>query len=87
MPTEGSSIPVLSVERLWLDNDGRGLNCYWDGTNFWSGNIACRSGTGIGESIKILPAASTSGWLRIQAMSGSTGSIQTGYIPVFKIMW
>jgi hypothetical protein len=80
MPTQGGSIPVLSVEKLWLDNDGRGLNVHWDGTNFWSGAITGKTLSGA----TYLPAASTSGWFRIQAISGSTGSIQTGYIPIFK---
>ena len=75
MPTQGSSIPVLSIEKLWLDNDGRGLNCHWDGTNFWSGNIVGPSGASASGLIRILPAASTSGWFRVQAISGSTGSI------------
>ena len=86
MPTQGSNIPVLSVEKFWLDNDGRGINVYNDGSNFWSGaSISELYASSISTGkYQILPAASTSGWLRIRAMSGSTGSLQTGYIPIFS---
>ena len=81
----GSKIPVLESEKLTLSDDGRGLNLYWDGTNFWSGSMTTISDKSLGPSGNgFLPVSSGSGWLRIQAMSGSNGSIQTGYIPVFR---
>ena len=86
MPTQGSSIPVLSVEKLWLDNDGRGLNVHWDGTNYFSGACAGVSGGTTGANT-FLPAVSSCGWLRIQAMSGTAGTTQTGYIPVYSTHW
>ncbi len=87
MPTQGGSIPVLSIEKLWIDHTGRGINLHWDGTNFFSGAATCgiyASGAG-GE--QVLPAASTNGWVRITMMSGGTGTSFTGYLPVFKYKW
>jgi len=83
----GSKIPVLECEKLTFSDDGRGLNVYWDGTNFWSGAATSHVASPQASGVAVLPLPSTSGWLRVQAMSGSTGSIQTGYIPVFKNWW
>ena len=87
MPTQGSSIPVLSVEKFWIDNDGRGLNFHWDGTNFFSGAITTNAYASGTSHQQVLPAASTNGWLHITAMSGTTGKTFDGYLPVFKIKW
>ena len=97
MPTQGSSIPVLSSEKFWIDNDGRGIWFHWDGTNFFSGSTDgpwvsgnADSGDGFGAtggSGQVLPLASGMGWIRVSAMSGSTGETFEGYVPVFKTMF
>ena len=83
----GSKIPVLETENLMVTDNGRGLLLYNDGTNAhlgsdWTGissNVA-------GASIKFLPAASSSGWIGVHLISGSTygptGSLY--YIPLFS---
>ena len=87
MPTQGSSIPVLSVEKFWIDNDGRGINLHWDGTNFYSGAITTTIfASGLG-SVQVMPAASTQGWLRLTMMSGTAGTSFYGYVPVYKSKW
>ena len=84
MPTQGGSIPVLSVEKLWLDKSGRGLYVYGD--NYVSNADAFPgvSSTCAGASKKFLPAASTTAWLRVHMMSGTAGATFTGYIPIFS---
>ena len=83
----GAKIPVLEIEDLLVTKSGRGLLIYNDGTNVHLGN----DWTGIssqvaGGSKKFFPAASSSGYIGINVISGSTygptGAIY--YIPIFS---
>ena len=94
MPTQGSNIPVLSVEKFWLDNKGRGLHLHCDDANYYSGQIAgqwvsgnTHSGPSFPNSGQVLPAASTMGWWEITVMSGTAGGTFNGYIPIFRYKW
>jgi hypothetical protein len=84
----GAKIPVLETEKLTLTKDGRGLYVYDDGdilsANTWDAVNIYASGAGAGYTIKVLPAASTTAWLKVIYMSGSSGTETTGYIPVFN---
>ena len=90
MPTQGSNIPVLTAEKIWLDKDGRGLYAHDDGTAVKAGTwvnppyVVGASNSGICPSGKALPASGTTAWLKITLMSGTAGSGFTGYIPVFS---
>ena len=88
MPTQGSNIPVLTAEKFWLDKDGRGLHAHDDGTackaGTWTNIGVYASGTAQGNTIEVLPAPSTTAWLKITVMSGTAGSSFVGYIPVFS---
>ena len=84
MPTQGSNIPVLTAEKFWLDKDGRGLHAHDDGMACKAGtwtNINTYADSGVRE---VLPAASTTAWLKLTVMSGTTGATFVGYIPVFS---
>jgi len=84
----GSKIPVLEVEKFKISNDGRGMECYWDEANYFSGAITTTihaSGAGLDANKQALPAASTMGWAALDLVSGS--STFTGYIPVYKLKW
>ncbi len=87
----GTKIPVLEVERLGLTEDGRGIVMYNDATNFiiqsaspWTGVVI--SSTTIRDTRQLLPAASSTGWLKIHYVSSSTygATGATCYIPVFR---
>ena len=84
MPTQGTNIPVLTAEKLWLDSKGRGLYLHCDDENYYSGTAATgiyASGNG---SVQVLPAASTQGWWEVTIMSGTAGNTFNGYIPIFR---
>ena len=85
MPTQGSYIPVLTTEKLWLDKDGRGLYAHDDGVackaGTWTNIEAYSSGT---AHVEVLPAPSTTAWIKVTVMSGTTGTTFHGYIPVFS---
>ena len=73
MPTQGSNIPVLTVEKFWLDKDGRALWCHSDGTSAASGAWSSVSGQ------------AASGWVKCSMISGTAGTtVLTGYIPVYS---
>jgi len=83
----GSKIPVLEIENLLITDNGRGLLVYNDGTNVhlgqdWTGI----SGNISNESRTFFPAASSSGWIGVNLISGSTygptGAVY--YIPLFS---
>jgi len=81
----GAKIPVLEVDNLFISNDGRGPIFYNDGTNCLIG----RNWTGIPPSSastrpKYFPAASSSGWIRVKTISGSTATETTYYIPIYS---
>lgn len=84
MPTQGGSIPVLSVEKLWLDKKGRGVHVHGDNYVSNADTFPGVSSTCAESSKKFLPAASTTAWLRIHMMSGTAGATFTGYIPIFS---
>jgi hypothetical protein len=80
----GAKIPVLEIENLFMSDDGRGITVYNDGTNF----LKNRCWTGIPNSsnstrVKFFPAASSSGWVRVKTISGSSAEA-TYYIPVYS---
>jgi len=71
----GSKIPVLEVERLSIDKDGRGLILPLEGDNI-----------SIGEYITTIPASSSAaGWVRVRYTSGSTygATGSTLYLPLY----
>ena len=83
----GAKIPVLEIENLTITKDGRGILLYNDGDNVHIG----KDWTGISSQIsnstkKFFPAASSSGWVGVNIISGSTfgptGAIY--YIPIFS---
>jgi len=83
----GAKIPVLEVENLLVTKNGRGLLIYNDGKNVLLG----QSWTGISSNNanadkKFFPAASSSGYIGINIISGSTygptGAIY--YIPIYS---
>ena len=95
----GAKIPVLEIENLFLEEDGRGLVLYNDATNCvvqsgspWTCGAYNQSG-GMGTILvselktrACLPTASSMGWLKIHYISGSTYGA-TGaacYIPLFR---
>jgi hypothetical protein len=94
MPTQGSYDPVLTVEKLWLDKDGRGLNVHADNAVFhqatitnavWVSSMAYGA-TGLPgrPSTQVLAATSSLGWLKITWISGTSGGGGVGYIPVYS---
>lgn len=87
MPTQGSNIPVLTVEKFWLDKDGRGLYVHADGAvcnaDTWSTGVS----GGTTGAVQVLPAPSATAWLKINYMSGTAGTTTTGYIPIFNYKW
>ena len=92
MPTQGSNIPILTVEKFWLNKNGRGLNVHSDGivsnADMWTNTPWC-SGAGFpGGSSKIssqyIPAASSMGWLKITWISGTGTGGGVGFIPIFS---
>jgi len=80
----GSKIPVLEVEKLSIKKDGRGF-LFYENTRLsegWTGYSA--TGGTLGRTF--LVAASSSGWLKIHVVSGSTYG-PTGasyYVPLFS---
>lgn len=81
----GSKIPKLEVEKTTITKDGRGFVFHEDGrmSSDWSG-FSHSGGTGGGRHF--LCAASSSGWLKIHLLSGSTFG-PTGasyYVPLFS---
>jgi len=93
MPSQGSNIPVITVEKLWLDKAGRGIYVHKDAVvmneNKWikgpyvSGNTSLGWG-GSTWSGQILPMPSTMGWLKVTWMSGSAGGVASGYMPIYS---
>jgi hypothetical protein len=87
----GAKIPVLEVEKLTFSKDGRGLFVSDDGDVLASVPFGtttsitayASSATG-GYDKAILPAASTTAWLKITFISGTGENSYTGYIPVFN---
>jgi len=83
----GAKIPVLEIENLLVTDDGRGIILYNDGNNVHLGS----DWTGISSntteaSRKFFPAASSSGYIGIHVISGSTYG-PTGalyYIPIYS---
>jgi len=83
----GAKIPVLEVENLLVTKNGRGILVYNDGTNFhlgqdWTGISSQASNA----SKKFFPAASSSGYIGVHVISGSsygpTGQLY--YIPLYS---
>jgi hypothetical protein len=83
----GAKIPVLEIEDMLITKDGRGLLLSNDGKNVLLG----RNWTGIssqvaGSTKKFFPAASSSGWVGVRVISGSTygptGAVY--YIPLYS---
>jgi len=83
----GAKIPVLETENLLVTKSGRGILIYNDGDNVhlgqdWTGI----SSQAAGADKKFFPAASSSGYIGIHVISGSTygptGAIY--YIPIFS---
>ena len=73
MPTQGSNIPVLTVEKFWLDKDGRAIWAHSDG-------VAAASGAWNSVS-----SQSASGWLKASIISGTAGTtVLAGYIPIYS---
>jgi len=74
----GAKIPVLEIEKLWLKEEGRGLYAHADGYAFntatWYSSTSDTS----------LPAASTTAWLKVTWISGTSGAGGMGFIPVFS---
>jgi len=82
---EGVNIPQLETEKFMVKKDGRGFLFHesgrmtrdWDGFSYSGGTVGGRH---------FLCAASSSGWLKVHVISGSTYG-PTGasyYIPIFK---
>ena len=88
----GSNIDVLEIEKLKLTRDGRGIEITNDGTNLlksrvWDGISMSGANSGRGSGYpRFFCAASSSGWLKIHMISGSTygPTGATYYIPVFS---
>jgi hypothetical protein len=83
----GAKIPVLEVEDMLITKDGRGLILSNDGDNVLLG----KNWTGIPPSSlsarpQFFPAASSSGWVGVRVISGSTygptGAVY--YIPLYS---
>ena len=83
----GAKIPVLETENLLVTKSGRGILVYNDGDNVHLG----QDWTGISSQAKsavkkFFPAASSSGYIGVRVISGSTygptGAIY--YIPIFS---
>jgi len=83
----GAKIPVLEIENLTITEDGRGILLYNDGTNVHLG----QDWTGISSQVtaaskRFFPAASSSGYIGVHIISGSTygptGAIY--YIPLYS---
>lgn len=83
----GAKIPVLEIENLMITDNGRGLLIYDDGTNVHLGSdwTGISSNTA-GASKEFFPAASSSGYIGINIISGSTygPTGQLFYIPIFS---
>jgi hypothetical protein len=83
----GAKIPVLEVENFFFSKDGRGLIVYNDGDNFLLGkNWTGISSNSAGSNKKFFPAASSSGWIAVHVVSGSTygPTGATYYIPLYS---
>jgi len=81
---EKTNIPVLEVEKLIIQKNGRGFIFHESGrmTQDWAGYSA----TGGTQGRMFLIAPSCSGWLKIGIISGSTfGPTGASYfVPLFK---
>lgn len=77
-------IPVLEVDKILLEEDEDGFTFYDDGINFKSGGAWQTVQTNAMKSTNCIPLASCNAWLRVTFMSGSSGSLGYGYIPVLK---
>jgi hypothetical protein len=90
----GAKIPVLEIEKLWLKKSGRSLWFHDDGSvghyetfaklPWISGLGGAGTSTPADWSGQILPAASSMGWLKVSWISGTTGSVSQGIIPIFS---
>jgi len=83
----GSKIPVLEIENLMITDNGRGILLYNDGTNVHLGQTWTGISSNVSNAItKFFPAASSSGWIGVNIISGSTygptGAVY--YIPLFS---
>jgi len=81
---EKTKFPVLEVEKLMIKDDGRGFLFHDSGrmTADWQG-FSATGGTVNGRHF--MNAASSSGWLKVHIVSGSTYG-PTGasyYVPLF----
>jgi len=83
----GSKIPVLEIENLTITKDGRGIVLYDDGDNVnlgesWTGI----SSNAAGSTKYFFPALSSSGWVGVHIVSGSTygPTGATYYIPLYS---
>jgi len=81
----GSKIPELEVEKLLINDDGRGFLFHESGrmTHDWYG-YSYSGGTVGGRHF--LNTVSSAGWLKVHIISGSTFG-PTGaayYVPVFR---
>ena len=83
----GAKIPVLEIENLLVSEDGRGILVYDDGINahigdYWTG-ISSQS---TGANKYFFPAASSSGYIGVHIISGSTygPTGQIYYIPLYS---
>jgi len=85
----GAKIPILEVEKFKLSESGRGIVLHdsgrlhkdWDGYTY-------SGGTSTTSKRRFLFATSSSGWLKVHVVSGSTYG-PTGasyYIPVFSAL-
>jgi hypothetical protein len=86
----GAKIPVLEIEKLTLSKDGRGLYVNDDGDVLASvpfgtnHTINAKASSTAGYVLSVLPAASTTAWLKVTFVSGTGALATTGYIPVFN---
>jgi len=85
----GSKIPVLEIENYLVTKDGRGILMYDDGVNahigdYWTGI----SSQATGADKKFFSAPSSSGYIGVHIISGSTygptGAIY--YIPLYSAL-
>lgn len=83
----GSKIPILTVEKFWLEKDGRGLYVFDDGAVCSGAAWTGVSGGALECSKKFLPAVSAQAWLKVTRMSGTSGGTTVGYIPIFNSRW
>jgi len=81
----GAKLPVLEVEKLQIKKDGRGF-LFYENTRLSSDWTGYSFSGGTTEGRRFLCATSSSGWLKVHIVSGSTYG-PTGasyYVPIFK---